>query len=417
MECVEIRGGRSLCGQVEVQGSKNAVLPMLAASVLHAGISRIQGCPRIQDVYDMIELLEDLGCRVWWEGQCLAIDASRIRGGELPAQTASRMRSSVLFLGALLGRTGRARIPYPGGCVLGERPVDLHISAIKALGAQIEEDTRGIRARGRELRGCQVRLGFPSVGATENLILAAVLARGDTVIHNAAREPEVEELCLFLREKGARIRVCPQGRIEIRGVECLQDSRHTLAADRIVAGTYLLAAAVTRGRILLKGAPVRHMTGFLEPLAAMGIRMEKAGECLAADCRGKLQNIGFLQTMPYPGFPTDLQSPMMTLLAVTEGRSRIRENIFESRFKAAQELEKMGARIKIEGRDAVIDGVERLQGTRVEARELRGAAALLLAGLNAAGITRVRGCRFADRGYENFCENLAGLGADIRLIQ
>ena len=174
---------------------------------------------------------------------------------------------------------------------------------------------------------------------------------------------------------------------------------------------------MTRGRILLKGAPVRHMTGFLEPLAAMGIRMEKAGECLAADCRGKLQNIGFLQTMPYPGFPTDLQSPMMTLLAVTEGRSRIRENIFESRFKAAQELEKMGARIKIEGRDAVIDGVERLQGTRVEARELRGAAALLLAGLNAAGITRVRGCRFADRGYENFCENLAGLGADIRLIQ
>ena len=385
MECVEIRGGRSLCGQVEVQGSKNAVLPMLAASVLHAGISRIQGCPRIQDVYDMIELLEDLGCRVWWEGQCLAIDASRIRGWELPAQTASRMRSSVLFLGALLGRTGRARIPYPGGCVLGERPVDLHISAIKALGAQIEEDTRGIRARGRELRGCQVRLGFPSVGATENLILAAVLARGDTVIHNAAREPEVEELCLFLREKGARIRVCPQGRIEIRGVECLQDSRHTLAADRIVAGTYLLAAAVTRGRILLKGAPVRHMTGFLEPLAAMGIRMEKAGNAWRRTAEESCKiSVSF---RPCPIRLSHGPSvTMMTLLAVTEGRSRIRENIFESRFKAAQELEKMGARIKIEGRDAVIDGVERLQGTRVEARELRGAAALLLAGLNAAGL-------------------------------
>ena len=301
-EEISLRPGRGT-------GVQKRGAPMLAASVLHAGISRIQGCPRIQDVYDMIELLEDLGCRVWWEGQCLAIDASRIRGWELPAQTASRMRSSVLFLGALLGRTGRARIPYPGGCVLGERPVDLHISAIKALGAQIEEDTRGIRARGRELRGCQVRLGFPSVGATENLILAAVLARGDTVIHNAAREPEVEELCLFLQEKGARIRVCTQGRIEIRGVECLQDSRHTLAADRIVAGTYLLAAAVTRGRILLKGRPSRHMTGFLEPLAAMGIRMEKAGECLRRTAEESCKISVSFRPCPIQAFPRTFSHP------------------------------------------------------------------------------------------------------------
>ena len=417
MECVEIRGGKPLSGQVEIQGSKNAVLPMLAGCVLHQGISRIEGCPKIQDVFDMIELLEALGCRVWWEQRCLAVDATRITGWRLPGQAASRMRSSILFLGALLGRVGRAMIPYPGGCVLGERPVDLHIGAMEALGARLEEGEDCILARAGQLKGCEMTLRFPSVGATENVILAAVLARGVTVIHNAAREPEIEELCLFLREKGAVIDTSHPGRIVIRGVERLQESRHVLAADRIVAGTYLLAAAVTDGCITLKGIPTRHMESFLRPLSRMGIRMEETTDGLLADCRGERKNIEFLQTMPYPGFPTDLQSPMMTLLSVTMGRSRIRENIFESRFKIAGQLEKMGARIRIEGKDAVIDGVRQLQGAVVGAQELRGAAALLLAGLNASETTRVWGCHFVNRGYENICQNLTGLGADIQIIR
>lgn len=417
MECVEIRGGKPLSGQVEIQGSKNAVLPMLAGCILCDGISRIDGCPRIRDVFDMIELLEALGCRVWWEQRCLAVDATEIAGWRLPRPAASRMRSSILFLGALLGRMGRAMIPYPGGCVLGERPVDLHIGAMAAMGAVTEEREESILARTPGLRGREITLRLPSVGATENIILAAVLARGVTVIHNAAREPEIEELCQFLREKGARIETGPPGEIQITGVERLRESRHELAADRIVAGTYLLAAAVTGGCVTLKGLPLNHMGSFLEPLSMMGIGLEETGDGLVADCRGARRGIDFLQTQPYPGFPTDLQSPMMTLLAVTPGRSRIRENIFEARFKIAGELQKMGARIKIQGRDALIDGVEQLRGTVVGAQELRGAAALLLAGLNAARTTQVWGCHFVDRGYENICGNLTALGADIQVIR
>lgn len=417
MECVEIQGGKPLSGRVEIQGSKNAVLPMLAGCILHDGVSRIERCPKIQDVFDMIELLEELGCLVWWEENCLVVDAAKVTGWEISGKFASGMRSSILFLGALLGRAGKAALPYPGGCVLGARPVDLHICAMEEMGARIREEEEEIFACTDGLKGCEITLRFPSVGATENIILAAVLADGVTVIHNAAQEPEISELCLFLQEKGAVIQSEPGGRIEIRGTKELHDSRHELAADRIVAGTYLLAAAVTGGCITIERAPWEHMQSFLAQAECMGIRLERSGRELTADCRGKRRNIGFLETAPYPGFPTDMQSPMMTLLAVTEGRSRIRENIFEARFKIVDQLQKMGARISIEGNEAVIDGIDSLHGACVEAKELRGAAALFLAGLNAEGTTRIFGCHFVDRGYVDICRDLTGLGAEIKVIE
>lgn len=416
MEYVEIRGGRPLAGRVEIQGSKNAVLPILAGCILHAGISRIEYCPRIRDVFDMIALLEILGCQVWWEGNCLAVDASGVKSWQIPIQIASRMRSSVLFLGALLGRMGRASLPYPGGCVLGARPVDMHLQAMEQMGARLEEREGRIEAEAETLLGRRITLRFPSVGATENIILAAVCGSGTTVIENAAREPEIEELCRFFQEKGADICRLADGSIRITGGRKLKDSRHVLAADRIVAGTYLLAAAVTGGQVTLGRVPEQHLTAVLQVFRRMGIRMERQGEDLRVDCREKRKNIGLLETAPYPGFPTDLQSPVMTLLAVTEGESCIRENIFDARFKTAAQLRKMGAQIEIRGREARIHGVPRLKGSWVEAQELRGAASLFLAGLNAEGITQIQNCQYVHRGYENIYENLRGLGADIRAM-
>lgn len=414
MDCVEIRGGIPLHGSVEIQGSKNAVLPLLAGCILHRGVSRIAYCPRIRDVFDTIELLEVLGCRVWWEESCLVVDAARVDGWEIPAFIASRMRSSILFLGALLGRMGKAKLPYPGGCVLGARPIDMHLQAMQSMGAAIREWGGTILAEATDLQGGEITLRFPSVGATENAVLAAIGAQGRTVIRNAAREPEVLELCRFFQEKGADICWKSQGIIEIIGGKPLKDSLHVLSADRIVAGTYLMAAAVTDGCITVRRMPMEHMTKVRKVLESMGIQfLQREGEWVI-DCRGKRSNLELLETAPYPEFPTDLQSPMMTLLSVTRGESRIRENIFDARFKTAIQLQKMGAEITVHGKEALIRGVERLRGAEVEAEELRGAAALFLAGLNASGVTTIRGCRYISRGYENICENLQSLGADIR---
>lgn len=414
MECIEIRGGKPLYGTVKLQGSKNAVLPMLAGCILHPGVSRLEHCPRIRDVQDSIRLLEALGCRVWWEGSCLAVDASRICTWKIPEEIGARMRSSILFLGALLGRLGKACLPYPGGCVLGARPIDLHLEGLRKLGARIEESASCIRAEGERLRGTEISLRFPSVGATENILLAAVLADGETVIRNAAREPEIGELCRFLQEKGADIRILPEGEIIIRGSARLQDSRHELAADRIVAGTYLLAGAVTGGRVTVERMPFSHMEAVCEVLKETGIKLEKNGASLTADGSGGYCGIELLETAPYPGFPTDLQSPMMTLLSTARGTSRIRENIFESRFKIARQLQRMGADITLTGREAIICGIPKLRGAEVEAFELRGAAALVLAGLQAGGVTKISGYRYIYRGYERIFESLKELGADIR---
>ena len=390
---------------------------MMAGCILHDGISRIEGCPRIRDVEDMVVLLAALGCRVWWEGSCLTVDASDVNGWKLPREAASRMRSSVLFLGALLGRMGKAERPYPGGCVLGSRPVDLHIQAMRAMGAQIGEEKDCLMASASSLNGCEFCLRFPSVGATENLLLAAVTASGKTVIHNAAREPEIEQLCLFLTEKGARIRQKRAGTIEVEGVKRLHDSLHHLMPDRIVAGTYLIGAAVTGGRIELERFPAEHMQAVTETLAATGISLQWTKDRLMADCRGERKGIDFLETAPYPGFPTDLQSPMVTLLSVSEGCCRVRENIFESRFKTVSQLQKMGAKIISDGKDILIEGTGQLHGAEVCAEELRGAAALFLAGLNASGRTRIRGCCYAERGYENICNDFRKLGAEIQIIE
>lgn len=416
MDCVEIRGGKPLIGRVEIQGSKNAVLPLLAGCILHRGVSRIEYCPRIGDVFDTIELLELIGCQVWWEADCLVVDASDIHGWQIPVRIASKMRSSILFLGALLGRIGKAQLPYPGGCVLGARPIDMHLQAMRSMGAEIKEWTGNIMAEAMDLRGSEITLRFPSVGATENAILAAINAQGVTVIKNAAREPEIMELCRFFQEKGADICWKSQGIIEIVGGKTLKDTRHVLTADRIVAGTYLMAAAVTDGCITLSRMPMEHMGKVRYVMEEMGILFRQQDNDWVIDCRGKRKGLELLETAPYPEFPTDLQSPMMTLLAVTEGQSRIRENIFDSRFKTVVQLRKMGADIIVNGKEAVIRGVKQLRGTQVEAEELRGAAALFLAGLNAEGVTKICGCRYVCRGYEDICENLRKLGADIRNV-
>lgn len=417
MDCVEICGGKPLSGRVEIQGSKNAVLPILAGCAASSGISRIEHCPRIRDVFDTIELLELLGCSVCWEGTSLVVDSNQLSGWKIQEQLAERMRSSVLFLGALLGRIGKAELPYPGGCTLGQRPIDLHLQAMKAMGAKIKEEEDWICAESGALFGKDICLRFPSVGATENIILAAVNAQGVTRIKNPAREPEIEDLCKFFQEKGADISRCTDGALLIRGGKKLRDSVHRLIPDRIVAGTYLMAAAVTEGQITIDRMPAEQMESVLAVLRQMGIRIWKEQESYIVDGRKKRVSTAFLETAPYPGFPTDLQSPLMTLLAVTEGESCIRETIFESRFKSAEQLQAMGAEICIRGNEARIHGIPRLQGTWVKAEELRGAAALFLAGLNASGCTRITGCRFADRGYENISEQFRQLGAEIRIIE
>lgn len=416
MECVEIWGGKPLAGRIEIQGSKNAVLPILAGCILHSGITRIKYCPVIQDVFDTIALLETLGCKVWWEEHTLAVDASYIQGWKVPENLASRMRSSILFLGALLGRMGRAELPYPGGCVLGARPIDLHIQAMKNMGAEIWEWQEQIFAEAKILCGRDISLRFPSVGTTENAILAAIHAKGKTVIRNAAKEPEVLELCHFFREKGAKICWKSPGMIEIWGGYKLKDSTHILSADRIVAGTYLMAAAVTGGCITVGRMPMKDMKKVCETLRKTGMVFCRQGNDWIADGRGKRDCVKLLETAPYPEFPTDLQSPMMTLLSVTPGESCIRENIFDSRFKTAVQLRKMGADICVNGSEARIRGVRQLEGAEIEAQELRGAAALILAGLNASGVTKIHGCGYVCRGYENICENLQMLGAQIKCV-
>lgn len=416
MECVEIRGGKPLYGRIEIQGSKNGVLPILAGCILHRGITKIEYCPKIRDVYDTVEILECLGCRVWWEENTLVVDASKVCGWQVPERLASKMRSSILFLGALLGRMGKAELPYPGGCVLGKRPVDLHIQVMQNMNVCVCEWPEKICAGVTELCGCDITLRVPSVGATENAILAAINAKGRTVIRNAAREPEVLELCRFFQEKGAKICWSSPGIIEIFGGYALRDSSHILSADRIAAGTYLMAAAVTGGCITVGRMPMKDMEKVCEILEKTGMVFRKQGKEWIADGRGKRACVKLLETAPYPAFPTDLQSPMMTLLSVTPGVSCIRENIFDARFKTVIQLKKMGADIRVNGCEATIRGVAQLEGAEIEAEELRGAAALILAGLNASGVTRIHGCGYVCRGYENICENLQMLGAQIRCV-
>lgn len=413
-------GDIPLRGEVAVQGSKNAALPLMAAAVLHRGRTVLHNCPHILDVDCMSDLLREVGCTVAREGHTLVIDAREVRSAHVRAESATRLRASVLLLGSLLGRLGEAELPYPGGCLIGRRPIDLHLALFEKMGAKTECTPFGLhlctkQGHGGGLHGSRETLSYPSVGATENAILGAVLAEGSTELRGCAREPEIEELCLFLREKGARIEGIGSGTLTIQGVKELKDSEYTLMPDRIVAGTYLLAAAGTRGHIRLLRADASHLQALLAVLREMGADVLEDLDGIEIDA-GQAARAVHLRTSPYPGFPTDLQSQVTAALCRGEGVSTVCETVFESRFLIAGELQKMGADIHLDGRCACITGKKYLSGARVRARELRGGAALVAAGLMARGKTVIEGSSFIRRGYEDICGDLEKLGARIKEV-
>ena len=407
---IHVIGGNCLKGSITVQGSKNTVLPIMAASLLQREICVLRGCPRILDVCYMEEILHILGVVTWWKGHDLYLDCSKVCGMEIASEYTGRMRCSVILLGALLGRNQRGVIGYPGGCVIGKRPIDLHLYALKSLGAIISEKNGKIQADCKKLKGQEINFPDRSVGATEQALLAAVLAEGETVLRNCAREPEITWLCRFLQKMGARIWHEKEGCIRVQGVTSLHGTEMLIPADRIVTGTYLCAAAASRGSVTVENAPEGEMEAFLEVYRKMGGQCRRVGGKLIVNGKNTGFPLELLETEVYPGFPTDLQSPAMAVLATIPGVSRIREKIFEDRYKTASWLCKMGAQIQIRDGVAVIYGGQPLTGCTVEAEELRGGAALVIAALAAQGITRIRGCCFIERGYEHICEDLTALG-------
>lgn len=413
MDEIRIAGGKPLSGTVSVQGSKNAALPMMAASLLHRGVSVLKGCPKIADVFCMESILKELGAVTWWEGHDLYMDCTHGDGKSIPCVFTGKMRSSVILLGALLGRCGSVCLGYPGGCVIGQRPIDLHLYALRKLGAEIAEEPFFISASCSGLTGAEITFPHKSVGATEQGILGAVLAKGETCLENCAREPEIQWLCRYLRGMGADIRGDGGDCIYIKGVKELQGGEMEVPPDRIVAGTYLCACAATRGKIVLENYPDGELDAFLKVYGKMGGQYKAKSGKLIADGSGVGYPIPFLETEVYPGFPTDLQSPLLAVLATIPGKSCIRETIFEARFKAAAEINRMGAGITVEGNDAWIQGGSSLHGSTVYAEELRGGAALVIAALAARGETVVRGYSYICRGYEHICEDLTALGGVI----
>ena len=415
MDAVRIYGGKSLSGQTKIQGSKNASLPILAATLLIDGTCEIENCPDISDVYHMLRLLESLGCLVVREKDLLRIDTGRLAEGDMPADSVGVMRSSIMLLGALLARTGAVDMEYPGGCVIGKRPIDLHLHALRRMGVEITEDPEGFCARTGRLRGALQELPFVSVGVTENLILAAVLAEGETVIHPAAREPEIQALCEFLIGAGGKISGVGTDRLVISGVEKLHPVRFRVPADRIVAGTYLAACMCAGGRVFLSEAPCDHMESVIDTARAMGVKLDTAPDGLLVEGRVCDKIEGGLATAVYPGFPTDLQSLFMAVMASTGQEGWIEETVFENRFRIVPELAKMGADIRISENRAYVRDNGPLRNTIVEAKELRGGAALVVAALAAEGTGIVRNRHYIDRGYEDITMSLRELGAEIEL--
>ena len=413
-QSIVVRGGRPLHGELCVQGAKNSTLPLLAAAILCRGETVLHNCPMLSDVHVCTRILRHLGCRCARRGETLIVCTDGLCGCEIPHSLMCEMRSSIVFLGAILARCGEAKLSFPGGCALGPRPIDLHISALKKLGAEIREAHGCLLCTApKGLRGCHIALAFPSVGATENILLAAATARGTTVLTNAAREPEIEELAQYLNRCGANIRGAGESCIIIEGVPKLYGTEFSVMPDRIAAATYLSAAAVTGGDLLLKNVNTVHLVPMLSAFEEAGCTLMHAGDALLLKAPARLRPVRHVRTMPYPGFPTDAQAAVMVMAALGSGTSIFVENIFESRYKHVGELNRLGAKIKVEGKVAVVEGVKALSGAPVTAQELRGGAALAVAGLAAQGETQVLHPEYIDRGYERFEENLRQIGAEI----
>ncbi|MBO1511945.1 UDP-N-acetylglucosamine 1-carboxyvinyltransferase [Metabacillus bambusae] len=418
MEKIIVRGGQKLNGTVKVEGAKNAVLPVIAASLLASEEkSIISDVPTLSDVYTINEVLRYLGADVHFENNQVIVDASKELTTEAPFEYVRKMRASVLVMGALLARNGRARVALPGGCAIGSRPIDQHLKGFEAMGATIKVGNGFIEAEvNGKLKGARVYLDFPSVGATENIIMAAALAEGTTVIENCAKEPEIVDLANYINAMGGIIRGAGTGTIRIEGVAYLKGAHHTIIPDRIEAGTFMVAAAITGGNVLVRGAVPEHLTSLVAKMEEMGVKILEEEDGLRVIGPEKLKSID-IKTMPHPGFPTDMQSQMMALLLQADGTSMITETVFENRFMHVEEFRRMNGDIKIEGRSVIINGPVGLQGAEVAATDLRAGAALILAGLCAEGHTRVTELKHLDRGYVDFHTKLASIGADIERVK
>ncbi|EKS8363672.1 UDP-N-acetylglucosamine 1-carboxyvinyltransferase [Bacillus thuringiensis] len=414
MEKIIVRGGKRLNGTVRVEGAKNAVLPIIAAALLASdGKNVLSEVPVLSDVYTINEVLRHLNAEVVFENNQVTIDSSKELNIEAPFEYVRKMRASVQVMGPLLARNGRARIALPGGCAIGSRPIDQHLKGFEAMGAKVQVGNGFVEAYVEgELKGAKIYLDFPSVGATENIMSAATLAKGTTILENAAKEPEIVDLANFLNAMGAKVRGAGTGTIRIEGVDKLYGANHSIIPDRIEAGTFMVAAAITGGDILIENAVPEHLRSITAKMEEMGVKIIEENEGVRVIGPDKLKAVD-IKTMPHPGFPTDMQSQMMALLLQADGTSMITETVFENRFMHVEEFRRMNADIKIEGRSVIMNGPNSLQGAEVGATDLRAAAALILAGLVSEGYTRVTELKHLDRGYVDFHKKLAALGATI----
>ncbi|MFH7832044.1 UDP-N-acetylglucosamine 1-carboxyvinyltransferase [Bacillus luti] len=417
MEKIIVRGGKRLNGTVRVEGAKNAVLPIIAAALLASdGNNVLSEVPVLSDVYTINEVLRHLNAEVVFENNQVTIDASKELNIEAPFEYVRKMRASVQVMGPLLARNGRARIALPGGCAIGSRPIDQHLKGFEAMGAKVQVGNGFVEAYVEgELKGAKIYLDFPSVGATENIMSAATLAKGTTILENAAKEPEIVDLANFLNAMGAKVRGAGTGTIRIEGVDKLYGANHSIIPDRIEAGTFMVAAAITGGDILIENAVPEHLRSITAKMEEMGVKIIEENEGVRVIGPDKLKAVD-IKTMPHPGFPTDMQSQMMALLLQADGTSMITETVFENRFMHVEEFRRMNADIKIEGRSVIMNGPNSLQGAEVGATDLRAAAALILAGLVSEGYTRVTELKHLDRGYVDFHKKLAALGATIERV-
>ena len=416
MDAFVIRGGRALKGRVKVRGAKNAVLPIMAASLLSDGVCVIENVPILRDIVTMSKVLEHLGVKVHDVGTgTITIDGSGLNDHIAPYELVRTMRASVLVMGPLLARLGKAKVALPGGCAIGTRPIDIHLKGIELLGAKVKMGRGYVQVSSRKLAGAEICFDYPSVGATENVMMASVLTKGTTIIENAAREPEVQDLAEFLRSLGAKIEGEGTSRITIEGVTSLGSTTHRVIPDRIEAGTYLAAGIITKGRVTVDAIIEEHLRPILSKMEEAGAHFEYHGPSITVSVPDGLRPVD-IRTMPYPGFPTDMQAQFMALMTITPGTSSIKEAVFENRFMQVAELNRMGADIRIDNNTAIVNGVKQLSGAEVMASDLRASAALVLAGLVAHGETKVSRIYHIDRGYDEIERRLKTLGADIRRI-
>lgn len=412
-----IEGRRRLTGRIEVQGAKNSALPILAATLLTEDSSVINNCPGLSDVEITLNILRYIGCNVQQDGNTIFVDSKCADKFDIPDELMRAMRSSIIFLGPLIARFGKAKLTFPGGCELGPRPIDLHLMALRMLGVEISEQHGVLECSAPNgIHGAKISLSFPSVGATENIMLAACTAEGTTILTNAAREPEICDLADCLNSFGAKITGAGEGTIIIDGVDSLRGAMHTIIPDRIAAASYMAATAATGGRVLIDRVIPSHLSSIIPIFEESGCTVKQRGNSILVDAPNRLKAVNFIRTMPFPGFPTDAQPPIMAMLSAAKGTAIFVENIFENRYKQVCGLERMGAKIHIEGKVAVVEGVPELYGAKVSSPDLRGGAALVVAGLCAYGKTEVNGVNYIERGYEDIELVLSGVGASIKKL-